>query len=376
MMLFVLLGACVCMGLSNGSDLERLYGDQLSFRVPENADYLEFKHPLSPSVTLWRRGDAGDGARRGQLTGNRYEMEKLTQADDGLYMFRDKNRRLIYDNTIKVSEYTKYYDKMVGEDLFFDFALDPALCYLTFFPEGDTDSYRIFRKGNRYDYFFDDRIQVIGRGTISVSIDDLQTSDSGRFELRDLEGNLALVVTLEVQASPALYIGVAVGIIAMVVFCCCYVRKCCCKKSSSKRDSPVPPTADALPLYYHEHNTEPTGPAYASQPSQPSHLTYPREPSHTSHGSLVPATGAQGAAPPSPLGYDALSTQAHNSTTINVPATGAQGAAPPSPLGYDALSSDPEPQFKLKGLDFPFTLPLSSDTTTCDVYTSDKLNFL
>lgn len=51
---------------------------------------------------------------------------------------------------------------------------------------------------------------------------------------------------------------------------------------------------------------------------------------------------------------------------------------PREPLssGYSCLSSDSQPTFELKGLTGPSAPPLSSYSTTSDVYTSDKLNFL
>lgn len=51
-----------------------------------------------------------------------------------------------------------------------------------------------------------------------------------------------------------------------------------------------------------------------------------------------------------------------------------------SPAGFNAqanfLSTDVEPTFELKGSNFLSAPPLSSDSTSADVYTSDKLNFL
>lgn len=56
------------------------------------------------------------------------------------------------------------------------------------------------------------------------------------------------------------------------------------------------------------------------------------------------------------------------SLQVSAPAEKADAATVP----YDTNN---EPRFELKGMTFPSSLPLSSDSTYCDVYTSDKLNF-
>lgn len=53
-----------------------------------------------------------------------------------------------------------------------------------------------------------------------------------------------------------------------------------------------------------------------------------------------------------------------------------QGLTPGLAVDSDFLSSEAEPTFELKGSISPSAPPLSSDTTFCDVYNSDKLNFL
>lgn len=57
------------------------------------------------------------------------------------------------------------------------------------------------------------------------------------------------------------------------------------------------------------------------------------------------------------------------SFSLQVSAAEEQADAP------SVLVTDTEPRFELKGMTFPSAPPLSSDSSHCDVYTSDKLNF-
>lgn len=61
----------------------------------------------------------------------------------------------------------------------------------------------------------------------------------------------------------------------------------------------------------------------------------------------------------------------HLSFSLQVSAPAEQASAPTAPL-----YSDPGIQFELKGRNFPSAPPLSSDSTFCHVYTSDKLNYI
>ncbi|GLD53612.1 uncharacterized protein AKAME5_002835900 [Lates japonicus] len=154
-----------------------------------------------------------------------------------------------------------------------------------------------------------------------------------------------------------------VGIILVVIICCCCVRKCCCKKSSSKRNESAPQTAATPAAYYHDTN-QPAGTSYSPAPSTFSYQ--PRNPPV----STGPTTTSTGPSVHNPVNIHVTSPQPQ------VAVSGDQGAAPAPSIGSDMFSSDYEPKFDLKGPRFPSAPPLSSDSTFCDVYTSDKLNFL
>ncbi|XP_071373467.1 uncharacterized protein [Centroberyx affinis] len=345
----------------------RNYGAMYSCSISRRADFLEFTplHSLDQPRILWNRTDpqASRGGR-GQVDRSVWEMMKVTQADNGYYNFRKKDNTLVSRKKLTVTEYTESYERMVNEDLRITFALDPALCTVTFTPWSEMEPIEVMKAGrlieDGYDWttgesLFPGRIRKLASvvPTLGFEIDHLKASDSGRFEVRDQNGNLALVVKLKVKepAPQLLYIVIGVGAIFAVVVCWCCVRRCCCKKSSSKRNNSVPQTAAAPAQYYHDDASQPSGPNYSTPPYVP---TYTYEPTR-------PLTARE----PESRSLEPL-----------VPASGGPAAAPSVSLGSDCLSSDPEPRFELKGLSFPSAPPLSSDSTQCDVYTSDKLNFI
>ncbi|XP_014846741.1 PREDICTED: lysine-rich arabinogalactan protein 19-like isoform X2 [Poecilia mexicana] len=223
--------------------------------------------------------------------------------------------------------------------------------------------------------------------------------DSGIFEFRDPQGNLALSAHVNVDGhdSHHLVTYVVIAVVAVVLgLCCCFCcrRKCCCKKNKSaategsavtfhdKSDSATPPPA----VYYHG-TSRPAGPSYPirtssgytpypenppaytqavvsiEQPLQPNTAVYPPQPA-----SAYPLQPASVNPPqPEPSLYPPLSE-------FGPPAS--QGSAAAPTFSSDAFFPDAEPRFQLKGLAFPSAPPLSSDAPTCDVYNSDKLNFL
>lgn len=78
--------------------------------------------------------------------------------------------------------------------------------------------------------------------------------------------------------------------------------------------------------------------------------------------------------PPNTERRTCMLMQFHSSFQVAPPEQ--QIASPAPEFNSTFLSSDPDPKFELKGTIFPSAPPLSSDSAFCDVYNSDKLNFL
>ncbi|XP_018555145.1 uncharacterized protein LOC108899262 [Lates calcarifer] len=334
--------------------------------IPRKAEYLEFTplHNRDQPQILWNRTDpqANKGGRV-QVRGNTWEMYKLTQADNGFYAFRKNDNTLLNRMKLSVEDYDREYNIKVGERLVILYPAEFTMWTVTFIPEGETEHQTVIRDGTSAAGNFAWRLQVMHEG---IEIYPVESTDSGTFEFRDKQGNLAMTAIVELESDATLLVVAAVvGTILVVIICCCCVRKCCCKKSSSKRNESAPQTAATPATYYHSQDTnQPAGTSYSPAPStfsyQPRNLPVSTGPITTSTGPSVH----------NPVNIHVTSPQPQ------VAVSGDQEAAPAPSMGSDMFSSDYEPKFDLKGLRFPSAPPLSSDSTFCDVYTSDKLNFL
>uniref|UniRef100_UPI003AB0DBBA uncharacterized protein n=1 Tax=Centroberyx gerrardi TaxID=166262 RepID=UPI003AB0DBBA len=259
------------------SDKEsRTYGERYSTSFSTRVNFLEFTplHSLDQPRILWNRTDpqASRGGR-GKVDYNVWEMMKVTQADNGYYNFRKKDNTMVSRKKLTVTEYTESYEKLVNENLRITFALEPALCTVSFTPWSEIEPILVMKAGRLMvdshdwgteDDLFSGRIRMLTSVVprLGLEIDHLKVSDAGHFEVRDLNDNLALVVKLKVKESAPqlIYIVIGVGAVFVVVACWCCARRCCCccKKSSSKRNSSVPQTA-AAPAVYHDVGISPKG---------------------------------------------------------------------------------------------------------------------
>ncbi|XP_059202103.1 uncharacterized protein LOC131981704 [Centropristis striata] len=342
------------------------YGATYSSDVPSDAEFLEFTLLYSkdqPKV-LWNRTDPQTNrGRRVQVarSGRSWEINDLTQADNGYYSFRAKDYNLLIRTRLEVKEHASHYNAKMDEEIFIENLFGGSLWTVYFTREDDQGYFfgPLIEKGRLQNRStFKKRLQIYDDG---ITIDPVRHGDSGTFEFRDQQGNLAQIVKLVVEEEKVPtgeIIGIAFGSVFAMIVCCCCVRKCCCKKSSSKRDESTPPV-------FNHDSTQPAVPSYSAAPAphhsyQPMNSFVPTEPTTTS-----------------------LEPSVHNPVNIHVnppqpevvPLRG-QTTDPAPTLGSDCLSSDPGPQFELKGLTFLTGSPLSSESTSTDVYTSDKLHFL
>ncbi|CAK6956583.1 uncharacterized protein LOC128363195 isoform X1 [Scomber scombrus] len=362
--------------LDCAEEVERSYKSMYSGHIPREAELLEFIPILRKDqpMVLWNRTDPQTHKGGRVLVQHRgWEITKLTQADNGFYNVRKKDNTLISRIKLTVTEYNRYYDgydmKENGQLLRILYPDGFTPWDITFSPKGTKTRVTLMEAGYLYeDLFsetvnFDGRIEKVHNG---LEINLVESTDSGVFEFRDQEGNLALVVHLDIEDEYApvyVYVAIIAGIVLVIVCCCCCCKKCCCKKSSAKRGS-TPQTAAAPAVHYHGTN-QPAGPSYSAAPLAPA---YSYQPFNTL-GNQEPT------ASPGPPVYNPVDIHV-SPTQPEVSVPGGQGAAPAQSIGSDFLSSDSGPTFELKGTTFPSAPPLSSDSAYCDVYTSDKLNFL
>ena len=100
-----------------------------------------------------------------------------------------------------LSEHVERHTMDSEENIIIRFALDSDECNLNFFPEGETEAILLIKKGREvYGEPINDKVLILGRRyNFAFKIADLENQDSGKFELRDQDNNLALVVWLEVK---------------------------------------------------------------------------------------------------------------------------------------------------------------------------------
>ncbi|XP_030252209.1 uncharacterized protein LOC115568769 [Sparus aurata] len=346
----------------------RTYRHDYTIDLPTRAEFLEYTLDYDSVETkvLWNRSDPqsfkGD---RGKMTSRGWDFITLTQEDNGYYCLRKKDKTLLDRIRLTVEENSKHYDPKVGDVLLITNPYTDDPWTVTFIPVGGFEKQTLMEEGylvaqnDQRTLSFSGRIQLRRK---AIEIDPVEITDSGTFEYRDPQGNLAQVVTVEVIQAPVptyVYAAIAGGIVLAEILCCCCVRMCCCKKGSSKRDESAPAA-----VYYHDQD-QPAGQSYSAAPDP--HYSYqPVNPP----ASRQPAASSVGPSVQNPVNIHTTPLQPEVSASVG------QGAAPAPSLGSDCLSSAPPPMFELNRRTFPSVPPLGSESTTSDVYTSDKLNFL
>lgn len=349
--------------VSDCADPENMYyGSVFSWRVPSEAEYLEFSQtttssdPLQP-VVLWNRTDPLFG--RGSIKRNYYEIYSLKQKDSGYYRFRGSDNQLIQWKKLIVQENTRNVEHKEGGYLHMDYVLHGLRSYrftrsqVLFTPLGSEKKQTLSEADKQ------GRVEITDR---YFAINNAKLEDSGSYEFFDDQDNLVLRVKVEVIANETTWVYVVVFalILFAVTFCWCCVKKRCCKKSTDKRNSPATQTEAVAPAVYYPETSQPThphAPTYSYQPVNP------------------PASRGPTVTSPEPPMFNSVMADMS-------PPPPTQGTAPESyrptsftPTSYGFTMSDSEPTFDLKRM--PFSAPpLSSDTSISHVYTSDKLNFL
>ncbi|XP_030000585.1 uncharacterized protein LOC115426616 isoform X2 [Sphaeramia orbicularis] len=365
------------------------YGSIFSFMIPFGAERLEFTPSSELDQVTVRWDHTGTKGGRGSVTRHYWEITDTTQKDTGYYKFRGKHNKLLAWRKLLVEENERHVDIDEGRELRLDYHDIAPIWMVTFQPLGTQKNYLLIVRGtaNWNPEPFEGRVDF--RGT-SIAISSVEYQDSGTYEFIDSKGCVALRVTVEVTNVdfPSWVYALSFAGVPFGAICCCYCVKSFRKKSSSKRNNPNPEmTAAPTPataVHYHD-TTQPTGPGQSGT-SVPVNLPAWREQRSTSGGltdstqhpvpsaSAAPNISAFSDLPMNPPTYmEAMSDGPPTYESVNF------SPSPPQPEaaagGSDFISSDSEPKFDVEESASPSAAPLSSDTT-CDVYTSDKFNFL
>ncbi|XP_056294999.1 uncharacterized protein LOC130209400 isoform X3 [Pseudoliparis swirei] len=274
----------------------------------------------------------------------------LQMSCSGRYEIRDQNNNTAFAVSLEVEKITNKNYRKAGEQFDFTLNQEPDSCDIYFFPESQSESRysminivhrgRLAQRSDDVDCTGFDLLKPCG-----ISKVDLQISCAGRYEIKDQNNDTASVVSLEIKQLPyePSHIGIGFGVFLSSLFCYC-VKCCCCGKSSSKEDGSETAAADP-DAQYQANDDQPAGAA--------------------SHQLMQPSAAEQ---PPPAYEYPS------ESLPPPYPEVSAPVEQPDAPSG--PVYSDPEPKFEMKGVTFPSTPLLSSDSTSCDVYTSEKFNFL
>ncbi|KAK1903587.1 Glutamate 5-kinase [Dissostichus eleginoides] len=268
-------------------------------------------------------------------------IEAIQNTYRGRYEIRDENNDTALEVYLQVADPTiRTSELKAGAQLSFNFDLEPNDCNIHFFGE---PSFDIVRHGKLQNLYENDCIGFELIKPCGILKEDLQMSCQGRYEIRDQDGDTALVMILEMEAPSAEHSAIvsSMGVFFSSLFVC-VVMRCCCKGSSSKNKTSEPEAAEP-DVPYEEYDLAPRAlwdplPRSSSSPTDPLIHNHPSE-----------------AMPP---------------TYSEIFGSG-QTDAPTFPV-----HSDPEPRFEVNRMTFPSAPPLSSDSTISDVYTSGKLNFL
>lgn len=375
------------------SVVKKLCGSSIYWKIPYNAEYLEFSGPdvLAPPTILWNR--TRQSSIRGKASGSDFEIKDLTQKDSGYYRFRGSEDQLLKWEQYVVEEHVRSYDFDEGEiKLQYPIVFTPA--QVKFKSEWASNAKTISESDGRY--------QITNR---YLAIEYATPEDSGTYDFLDKEGNRILHITLEVREVEKVWLSVVIlaAICCGFILCCCCLKMYCCDESSGKTNSPESETEAAAPSVYNHgtQTTEPATPLLIQEPRVvfPDPPTYneagghtdppppyeecdtqlpaPRVPAYSGQTDThsVPDEPALSSSEPANTDVANDSVMADVSSSDQVSAEGAAGATNFIVNTFD-LNTDSEPHFELRATVLPSAPPLNSDGSNSVQYNSDKLNFL
>lgn len=357
-----MLGAlllCALVGLGSSTDYETLhYGENFKIFLPRRAYSLTLRTSPDEPKVLWRSQRLIHHDPKHSLVGSYFFIEGVSQRNNGQYDLWDENNHRLSSVTITVRARGESYDLSTGDELDLEYDLPYTSCNVFFTPKDQFEAVELVRKGRVLDRR-NRRISFYRPCHINMEV---STGSSGLYEVKDNNGDTALVVTLTVTDPSSSASNIPsygwVGIAATISSTLCYCLKCCCCGKSSSKDSSDEGAEDAA-----ENATGDADPSLMQYVSEPVHLG-PRETVEELPHSTEPTP-----APSTPL--------IHNSN-ISQPPSYEEALSLPEETGgtLHLLSSTEEPRFEFTGIRYSPAAPLSSETTGSDVYTSDKLNFL
>ncbi|XP_051810629.1 uncharacterized protein LOC110965024 isoform X7 [Acanthochromis polyacanthus] len=242
--------------------VEQYYGETWKLSLPEKAEILEIT-PLNrgnPPVVLWNRTNPQvKRVRRGQVIENFWQVENVTQSEDGFYNIRQKDNTLLSRIDLNVKEHTRHYTKHVDEYLIIEYPWDNGTWYVKFLPKERTTDITLIDDGVKHsEKWFDWRLEILSSG---IKIVALEITDSGTFKFRDKKYNLVLVTHLEMKDKeddppppPLLLVYISVAFLLFGFMLCWFTRNMKCWKKCCRRDKSAPQAAAPPAAHYHNES--------------------------------------------------------------------------------------------------------------------------
>ncbi|KAL2088269.1 hypothetical protein ACEWY4_015168 [Coilia grayii] len=253
------------LSLKECSELKKLtYGEDLTLRVPEEAVVLEFDRSSGSSpVVLWSRiNAANERGARGRVSNSHWKATRMTPADSGRFSFLMESGKAISRTVVTVvdrKEYAHVNDFSSTHRFVVDVAIPLLEVEVTCLTESD-GKHVLFQKGLETDEgfsIFGGRMQLQATDTGSTfSINSVQSSDAGVYEIRDNNGHLAVTIhlTRDKEFDPKTLIApisITLGVL-LGLTCCCW---CCCKlcrDDGDKAESTAASPDAEQPIYVHD----------------------------------------------------------------------------------------------------------------------------
>nr|XP_033488381.1 uncharacterized protein LOC117260532 isoform X1 [Epinephelus lanceolatus] len=373
-------------------DFKRQPGERLSFTIalePSSCNIYFFPESNGQPLTI-------DIVRQGKLQGglDQYKCvgfelyrscgilnKALQMACRGRFEVRDQNGDTALEVSLEMNPSTETHERKSGEFLSVSFDLKQGSCNVFFFPERTGEKREVMVEIVRHGWMQPVSDEYGCRGfdllkPCGIVNEALQSSCSGRFEIRDHNGDTAFEMSLAVESKP--YVpsdwAFGAGVALTLLFFCC-VRYCCCGGSPAKEDDPETDAAEPAKRYQ-ENDSEPSRwrPHYLSQPSETPKLVFSQRSLTRPLINQPPTVNVPPASPqinqPSTVNVPPASPQINQPSTVNVPPASPQVSAadPPTvPVNYD-----PALRFELK---MKIPPALTSESPYSGVYISDKFNF-
>nr|XP_033488383.1 uncharacterized protein LOC117260532 isoform X3 [Epinephelus lanceolatus] len=351
-------------------DFKRQPGERLSFTIalePSSCNIYFFPESNGQPLTI-------DIVRQGKLQGglDQYKCvgfelyrscgilnKALQMACRGRFEVRDQNGDTALEVSLEMNPSTETHERKSGEFLSVSFDLKQGSCNVFFFPERTGEKREVMVEIVRHGWMQPVSDEYGCRGfdllkPCGIVNEALQSSCSGRFEIRDHNGDTAFEMSLAVESKP--YVpsdwAFGAGVALTLLFFCC-VRYCCCGGSPAKEDDPETDAAEPAKRYQEVDTLCIKAALPINQP---------------------PTVNVPPASPqinqPSTVNVPPASPQINQPSTVNVPPASPQVSAadPPTvPVNYD-----PALRFELK---MKIPPALTSESPYSGVYISDKFNF-